>query len=275
MRLREAIAMLALVVLAATACSRLTFIKPKAGRGNYEQKAPEYTFREDAEGKRRMAGMDQLALAERHLRAGEYDAAEANTRAAMKSDPKSPGAYTLLGAIEDQRGHSEKAGGYYAKAAELAPAKGNVLNNYGAWLCGNGRAVEALTWFDRALADPTYASPASALANAGSCAMSLGQTARADHDLRAALDLDPESPVALAAMAELQYRGGHFMEARAFSERCLAAGAASPRVLQLASQIEEKLGDTVAAARYVQRLRTEFPQARNAQPGEAVSHDAQ
>ena len=205
MRLRETIAMLALVALAATACSRLTFIKPKAGRGNYEQKAPEYTFREDAEGKRRVAGMDQLALAERHLRAGEYDAAEANARAAMKSDPRSPGAYTLLGAIEDQRGHSEKAGGYYAKAAELAPAKGNVLNNYGAWLCGNGRAVEALTWFDRALADPTYASPASALANAGSCAMSLGQTARADHDLRAALDLDPESPVALAAMAELQW----------------------------------------------------------------------
>ena len=275
MRLLEGIALAGLVALAATACSRLTFVKPKAGRGNYEQLAPEYTFREDADSKRRMAGMDRLALAERHLRAGEYDAAQADAKAAMKADPKLPGAYTLLGAIEDQRGHSAQAGGYYAKAAELAPAKGNELNNYGAWLCGNGRAVEALAWFDRALADSTYTSPASALANAGACALSVGDTARADRDLHAALAIAPESPVALAAMAELEYRGGRFMEARAFSERRLAAASATPRVLQLASQIEEKLGDTVAAARYVQRLRTEFPQARNAQPGEAVSHDAQ
>jgi len=32
----------------------------------------------------------------------------------------------------------------------------------------------------------------------------------------------------------------------------------------LASQIEEKLGDRSAAARYVQRLRAEFPDAQDA-----------
>jgi type IV pilus assembly protein PilF len=40
-------------------------------------------------------------------------------------------------------------------------------------------------------------------------------------------------------------------------------------VLQLASQIEQKLGDTVAAARYVQRIGAEFPQTPAVPSGDA------
>jgi type IV pilus assembly protein PilF len=108
------------------------------------------------------------------------------------------------------------------------------------------------------------------MANAGSCALTAGQTARADRDLRNALALDPASPVALAGMAEDEYRAGHYFEARAFSERRLAAAPATRQVLQLASQIEQKLGDMAAAARYVQRMRAEFPeQGRDIRPGDA------
>lgn len=269
MRLLKLIALMLAIALVGAACSRLTFVKPKAGRGSYRQVAPEYNFGDDTAGKQRMATSDHLALAENGLRSGRLDAAEANANAALKGDPKSWGAFTLLGAIEDQRGHAAQAGGYYAKAAAVAPTNGDVLNNYGAWLCDNGRGAESLQWFDRALADPTYRSPASALANSGSCALHAGQAAKADQNLQQALALDPVNPVALAAMAEVQYRGGHYLEARAFSERRLSAAPASPEVLQLASQIEDKLGDSAAAARYVQRSRTEFPQARNAQPGES------
>jgi len=267
MRPLEGIALAAVLSLAATACSRLTFVKPKAGRGSYEQVAPEYSFREDGAGKQRLAARDRITMAEQHLRAGQLDAAEADAKAALKAEPKSPDAYTLLGAIADQRGQGAQAGGYYAKAAELAPSSGGALSNYGAWLCGNGRAVESLYWFDQAMTDPAFASSASTRANAGACALSVGQSARADRDLRAALAAEPTNPVALAAMAQSQYGAGNFMEARAFSERRLAAAPPSAQVLQLASQIEEKLGDRTAAARYVQRLRTEFPQARIAQPG--------
>src|SRR3546814_19010004 len=73
-----------------------------------------------------------------------------------------------------------RSGGYYARAAELAPEQGTALNNYGAWLCGNGRAAESLAWFDRALAAPLYRPRPSALANAGSCAPHAGTNATAD-----------------------------------------------------------------------------------------------
>jgi len=159
----------------------------------------------------------------------------------------------------DYQGKPSEAGAYYKRAAELAPSDGGALNNYGAWLCTNGSPAEALVWFDRALKDPRYPTPASALANAGGCALKVGQYQRADRDLRSALALDPSNGYALASMAESEYHAGRYFEARAFTERRLAAAPANPAVLQLASSIEERLGDKAAASRYVQRLRAEFP----------------
>ncbi|MGD5980630.1 type IV pilus biogenesis/stability protein PilW, partial [Xanthomonas citri pv. citri] len=57
-------------------------------------------------------------------------------------------------------------------------------------------------------------------------------------------------------------------EARAFSERRLAVEPISAEALMTASQIEEKLGDRAAAARYVQRMRAEFPDAQGSESGD-------
>lgn len=81
------------------------------------------------------------------------------------------------------------SGEYYRKAAQLAPQRGDVLNNYGAWLCANGYPAEALVWFERAMADPAYGEQPGTLANSGGCALQAGQRDRADHDLRRALEL--------------------------------------------------------------------------------------
>lgn len=269
MRLRNAIALVVLTMLVAAGCSRLSFIKPNLKRHDYTRVAPEYTLREDPQAGQRMAAMDRVALAEQRLRAGQIDQAETEASAALKADPRSADAHTMLAMIAERRGQAAQAGELYAKAIALAPTRGGVLNNYGTWLCRNGRAAESLALFDRALADPGYATPAAALANAGSCALSAGQGARADRDLRHALQIDPASPVALAALADSEYRAGRYFQARAFSERRLAAAPATPQVLQLASQIEQKLGDMAAAARYVQRISTEFPQTRATPSGEA------
>ena len=86
--------------------------------------------------------------------------------------------------------------------------------------------------------------------------------------LRRAIELDQKNAVALSAMAEREFRAGRAFEARAFSERRLSAAPADARSLQLASQIEEKLGDSTAAAKYVQRLRAEFPDTRASGTGD-------
>ncbi|MDB6164683.1 MAG: pilF [Xanthomonadaceae bacterium] len=269
MRQREVIGFVVLFALLSGGCSRLTFVKPNLKRHNYRQTAPDYAVKDDPRDAQRIAAIDHVTFAEQQLNAGRLDEAQKEVQAVLKADPKSADAYMLLGMIAEQRGNAAAAGPFYAKAVALAPGRGAALNNFGAWLCGNGRAPQSLSLFDQALADPAYATPASALANAGSCALTAGQGARSVQYLDAALQLDPANPVALEAMAESHYRAGQYMEARAFSERRMAAAPPSVTVLQLASQIEQKLGDTAAAARYVQRIGQEFPQAKPVSPGDA------
>jgi type IV pilus assembly protein PilF len=231
---------------------------PKAKLG--PSQAPVYSVGDPESVRREVRWRDLLTLATRDMQVGNLDAAERKVREALKLAPEAPDALVLQAGIDDRRGRTRQAGENFRKAAELAPQRGDVLNNYGAWLCQQGQPAESLVWFDRALQAPGYAPPGEAQANAGSCALDAGQLERAERDLRAALVAAPANPVALESMAQLSYRQGRYMEARAFAERRIAAAPATRSVLQLASQIEVKLGDRAASDRYLQRIRQEFPQ---------------
>lgn len=222
--------------------------------------APVYEVRDNASIRQRVGYQDQMTLATEAFRAGQVQAAEKKARAAVKIDGGRPDAYLLLANIASQRGADTEAGSLYRKAVDVAPGQGDALNNYGAWLCTHGQAAESLVWFDRAMAAPGYATPGAALANAGGCALDAGQSERAARDLRRAIELDPTNAYALESMARSEYAQGRYFEARAFSQRRLAAAPATRSVLQLASQIEAQLGDDVASGRYLQRIRNEFPQ---------------
>lgn len=259
--LRKAVGVLVLTVLVAGGCSRLTFIRPDASKSKFEQVSHPVEVHESRAAGQRTNSRNRLLLAQREIMRDNLDGAEREIREVLKVDGNSFYAYTLLAVTAERRGRGAEAGTHYQKAAELAPANGGVLNNYGAWLCGNGRVAESLTWFERALQDRSYQTPADALANSGACADKAGQSVRAERELRAAIGFDPRNAVALTALAQLHFRAGRYMDARAFSERRLAAAPADARALELASQIEQKLGDTAAAARYVRRLRDEFPGA--------------
>lgn len=271
MRPLELVAVAILLSLAATSCSRLTFIKPNMKAGKYEKTSPDYAFRDRPEDIAEQTARKHIAMAGERLQKGELDSAEAEATLAIKAAPSSADGQTLMAVIEERRGHPQQAGAYYAKAAELEPARGATLNNYGAWLCGNGRAAESLSWFDRALADQAYRQPADALGNQAACALKTGRTDGVERILRDALRLEPDNAVALGAMADYQYRSAQYFDARAFSERRLAAAPATSDALLLASRIEDKLGDRTAAARYAQRLQMEFPQSGTTQSGERTS----
>ena len=271
MRRPEVVALALFVALAGAGCSRVAFIKTDPSRKNFETEAEPVVVHDTAESRNRSAARNALALSEERLRTGDLAAADKYARQALKADPNSTSAYTMLGVIADAQGQAAQAGQHYKRATELAPADGRMLNNYGTWLCKNGQAKASLEWFDRATQAPGYATPAVALANAGSCALDAGDTARAEDSLRQAIAMEPENPVSLAALARLQYRSGQYLEARAFSERRLAAAPADAEALILASQIEDKLGDSAAAARYVRRLREEFPGAAQGNAGGSKS----
>lgn len=255
-----------MLVLVVAGCSRLSFMRPDTSRRGFEGTARDVVITNNS---RSGAGgaLARVQLAQQRLGKGDFVEAEQQAKKALKMDPRSAAAYTVLAIVEDRKGNGKVAGQHYSRAAELEPTQGGMLNNYGTWLCSQGRAAESLDWFDRALAAPGYQTPNVAAANAGACALQAGQTVRAEQSLRQAIALDPENQVALSAMAELEFKAGRTMTARAFSQRRLAAAPANPAVLLLASQIEYKLGDSAAAEEYVRRLRAEFPDARSSETG--------
>ncbi|WDS37042.1 type IV pilus biogenesis/stability protein PilW [Pseudoxanthomonas sp.] len=248
----------------------MTFVRPKGGIREVTSTPTEYSVQDGKATRRRLEEQDSLGLAQQRLRVGDLATAEREASKALKLNPQSSAAYTLLAVIADRRGQSKEAGERYRRAAELSPNDGGMLNNYGAWLCGNGFAAEALVWFDRSIATPGYGGTAGALANAGGCALQTGQYERVETDLRKALALDPKNAYALVSMARNEYRLGHYMAARAFIERRLTAAPVDAGVLQLAADIESKLGDMAAAEKYRQRQRAEFPDATAGRPGESA-----
>lgn len=259
---REALALLLVPMLLAAGCSRLerlSIVRPSAARGDYTQVAPTYEVSDQGRKGAPMPATQALARATSLYRAGKLGEAEQLAKQVLKQDPRSADAHTLLAAIASARGDEASAGKHYQQAVAIDPGTGAYANNYGTWLCANGRAAESLGWFDKALADPGYHTPAAAHANAGQCAQGLGMADRAEASWRQALALDPDSLPSLSGMATLQFARGQYLDARAFAERWLALAPTDAEGLQLASRIEQKLGDNVAAQRYLFRLQATSP----------------
>lgn len=242
-------------------CSRVTFLRPDVSRGDFRRTAPEVEIRNH--GGARAGAMTLVTAAQTRLQAGDASGALDAARRAIRADASIPEAHSLAALSLDALGRHGEAGPLHRRAAELAPGQGALLNNYGVWLCTNGREAESLGWLERAAVAPGYATPDVALANAGRCALKSGDAERASGLLRQSIALAPANPVALKALAELEFSRGRAFEARAFIERRLAAAPADEESLLLASQIEQKLGDTAAATRYVHRMRAEFPRNSN------------
>lgn len=214
----------------------------------------------DDDNKPHRASQNDIALAEQYIQDGKYEVALDRLKNAVQLEPSSADAYTMLGLLYERINRPAQAEASYAKSAKLAPDKGDILNNYGAWLCRSGHPSEADAWFRKALADPFYKTPGTALGNAASCALKAEKPALAESYDRQILAQDPTNAGALQEMATTLHQRGDDLHARAFVERLLAAGTASPEMLDLAASIEDRLGDASAARGYRDRIATEFPQ---------------
>ena len=205
-----------------------------------------------------------------------------SVRQAKELDPENPKAkaaalYTDLGQKYLAQGKLEsalenlnkalaadKAEEHYRRAAELRPKAGNENNNYGAFLCKLGRYSESAAYFERAVADPFYQTPAVALTNSGTCAIKGGKLDVAERDLRSALEREPDNAEALFQMASVLYLKGDFFRARAFIQRYEGVGQQSADALLLGRNIELRLGNGKTAQDYTRRLRDKFPDSEQA-----------
>lgn len=80
----------------------------------------------------------------------------------------------------------------YQQALQLNPDAGQVNNNYGAFLCTQGDYQQALTYLERAMADPYYKQTASAYENAALCSAKMRDYKAAAHYAALTLQQDPQ-----------------------------------------------------------------------------------
>jgi type IV pilus assembly protein PilF len=206
-----------------------------------------------------------VSLAQGYLRQGNYEVALQKAQKALELDPKLASAHTVVAVIYEHIGDRARAEQHYARAASLAPHAGGELNNYGTFLCSQGKFDEADAYFVRALQDPFYKTPAVALANRGTCALGAGKVDVAEESFRKALQLDARNPDALFQLAQILFKRGDYFRARAFVQRFEDAGTVSADTLALAIRIEQGLGNEDAVREYRSRLLSEFPDSEQAQ----------
>lgn len=195
---------------------------------------------------------------------GDIQIAMQKLEQAVRQDPEHVPAHLALGIVYQSIDRNEKALEHLKTAVRLAPEDGGAHNSYAALLCQVGRYQEADRHFRAALQDPFYATPGTALANAGSCARRDGRAEEAERYLREALEYDPESRTALFNLAGLSFEQGEALRARAFLQRLEGTGALGARGLLLAVQVERALGSDSVAADYARMLTERYPDSPQA-----------
>ena len=180
-------------------------------------------------------------------------------RIALAVDPNYAPAYNLLGLTHMMLNETRLAEDNFQKALRLAPGDPEISNNFGWFLCQNGREQQSLGYFMAAAKNPLYTTPTKPYTNAGVCALRLKDDKAAEDYLLTALRLSPTNTQALFWLADIAYRKGRQSEARQWLTDIEKMMEPTAEVIWLALRIERKLGNREAEARYASQLRRRFP----------------
>jgi type IV pilus assembly protein PilF len=199
-----------------------------------------------------------------YLREGRYELSRTKLDKALELDPDYAQAHGAIAILYEKVGDTKLAEKHYKRAVQLNPDDSGGHNNYGQFLCFQGRYQDANEEFMKAAGNPFYASPAVPLTNAGLCAKRIPDAEQAEEYFRQALQQDPKFAPALLQMAVFNFEQGNFLSARAYLERFGQAAEHNPESLWLAVQTEFALQDHSASGNYALQLRQSFPKSEQA-----------
>lgn len=126
-----------------------------------------------------LASRDNVALGLEYLKNGNKVRAKEKLLRALHESPQSPVALYTMAYYWENTGNVALASQYYEHAYQLAPNDGAVLNNYGVFLCKQHQVQRAETLFLKAANLQNYINTAKAYENAGVCALTVNDKAKA------------------------------------------------------------------------------------------------
>ncbi len=201
----------------------------------------------------------RLQLAVGYYEQRQWPVALDEVKQALQIDPNFADAYSMRGLIYMEMGETRLAEESFLRAIKLAPNNPDMSNNYGWFLCQNGREQESIAHFEATLKNRAYQSPWKALNNAGVCSLKLKDVAAAERYFAQAFQLDPGNLSISINLAKIYYDRGDYERARFYIGRVVKADVLDAYVLWLAIKAEHKLGDRAAEASLATQLRRRHP----------------
>ena len=197
-------------------------------------------------------------LAAAYYERGTMGVALEELRTATAADDSYAPAYGLFGLVYTELREKSLAEGSFERALRLAPNDPDI-NNYGWFLCQNGRERDSIRYFLQAVRNPLYAAPWRSYSAAGVCSLRVDNRKDAEDFFQRALKLEPDESTSLLRLGDMRFRQGNVGEARKLIARYNKLAAPSAESLWLALRIERKLGERVAEQSYANQLRRRFP----------------
>ncbi|WP_413110873.1 type IV pilus biogenesis/stability protein PilW [Thaumasiovibrio sp. DFM-14] len=207
------------------------------------------------------AADSRIALGINYMGQGEMPRARDNFQQALALAPDYYRSLLSMAYYYQQVDDFNKADNYYRQAMRKNPRNGDVLNNYGVFLCRQQRYNDAIALFERAVVLPDYPLVASSYENAGLCAISQDDNESALTYFVKALAHDPGRPLSILQLASLQIAQSNFSRARANLMKFNKQYGYKPDSLWLLIQLEEKAGRPQEKVRYAKLLASQYPES--------------
>lgn len=185
---------------------------------------------------------------------GNMVRARENLELAVKHAPSYYRARLSMAHYYEQVGEVDEARITYQKALRLDSQNGNVLNNYGTFLCKQGEYDQADKYFNRAIDQPYYYLVSASYENAGFCAFKAGNADKAKYYFTRAIDHDPNRIRSVLQLSTIEVNEADYNDARLrlfkFHQRY---GYQVPS-LKILIELERKAGNNAIQEKYQSKL---------------------
>jgi type IV pilus assembly protein PilF len=206
----------------------------------------------------------RLELAANHYQQQNYPLALQEADQSVNLDPAFSAGYGMLGLIYMAIGDRAKADQSFNRAISLDPKDAELNNNFGWYLCQTGRQRESLAYFNKALEDRLYATPAKPLHNAGICVLQTGDEAGAESYFLRSFQVDPANAVAMYNLAQLYLKQRNLDRAKFYSDRLMNSYQPTAETVWLALRVARASGNRDYAGQLASQLSQRFPASREA-----------
>lgn len=198
----------------------------------------------------------------RYMMQGNYEVAMEKLNNALTYEPNHVPTHHYLAELYRRLERYDDADDHFRHAIRYAKGEASSLhNNYGGFLCSQGRIDAGVKEFKKVLDNPVYPRRDQVYENLGLCFEGKPDPEQAEIYLRKGLELNPKAPKSLLAMARLSFAKKNYLSTRAYLQRYSEVSRHAPESLWLGIQVERILGDKDALASYGLSLKGNYPNA--------------